>query len=112
MAKRLILLLALAALICTSGAEAVTPGKGKKGRKVLRYSYYAQFLQNDKLRIYEEYGYPVHRLREYGYGRILEHWKYYDLGLEFVFDDNSVLVDTNRFPPENRRERIELLPRY
>jgi hypothetical protein len=112
MAKRLILLVALAALVCTSAAQAVTPGRGSKGRKMLRYSYYAQYLQNDKLRIYEEYGYSMHRLRVYGYGRILEHWKYYDLGLEFVFDEDSNLVETNHFAPENRRERFEVFPGY
>lgn len=112
MLKRILLLLALAALVSASAAEAVTPGKGMKGRKVLRYSYYAQFLQNDKLRIYEEYGYPAHRLREYGYGRIVERWRYLDLGVEFVFDESSVLVETNTFEPEHPRARFERFPGY
>ena len=112
MAKRIIILLALATLLGATATEAVTPGKGKKGRKYLRYTYYVENLRNDKLAVYEEYGYPVHRLREYGYGRIAERWTYYELGLEFVFDEDSVLLETKTFRPENRRERIERFPGY
>jgi hypothetical protein len=113
MANRIILLVALAGLLCASATVTATPRKTTpKSRKIMLYAYYSQFLQNDQLRIYEEYGYPVHRLREYAYGRILEHWKYYDAGLEFVFDENSALVETRQFPPENRRERMELFPGY
>lgn len=112
MAKRIIILLALATLLGATATEAVTPGKGMKGRKYLRHTYYVQNLRNDKLAVYEEYGYPVHRLREYGYGRVTEHWTYHELGLEFVFDDDSNLVETNAFRPENRRERFERFPGY
>jgi hypothetical protein len=112
MAKRIILIMALAALLGATATEAVTPGKGKKGRRYLRYSYYVENLQNDKLAVYEEYGYPVHRLREYGYGRIVERWTYYELGLEFTFDENSVLIGTRTFWPEDRRERFERFPGY
>ena len=49
MAKRIILLVALAALLGATATEAVTPGKGKKGRKYFRHSYYVANLQNDKL---------------------------------------------------------------
>jgi len=112
MAKRIILIMALAALLGATATEAVTPGKGKKGRKYLRNSYYVENLQNDKLAVYEEYGFPVHRLRDYGYGRITERWTYYELGLEFTFDESSDLVDTRTFRSENRRERFERFPGY
>jgi hypothetical protein len=110
MAKRIILLVALAALLGATATEAVTTGKGKKGRKYFRHSYYVANLQNDKLAVYEEYGYPIHRLREYAYGEITETWTYYADGVEFVFDDQSNLVKTRHFSPENRRERFEEFP--
>jgi hypothetical protein len=112
MAKRIILIMALAALLGATATEAVTLERGKKGRKYFRQSYYVQNLRNDKLAVYEEYGYPVHRLREYGYGRIVEHWTYYEFGLEFTFDESSNLVETKTFTPENRRERFERFPGY
>ena len=112
MLKRIILLTALAALLFASAAEAIVPGKGRQGRKLLRYSYYAQFLQNDKLGVYEEYGYPVHRLRVYGQGEVLEHWYYYADGIEFVFDQNSNIVKTCQFTPIDKRARFEEFPGY
>jgi len=112
MLKRIILLAALAALLFASAAEAIVPGKGKQGRKLLRYSYYAQFLQNDKLGVYEEYGYPVHRLRVYGYGEVLEHWIYYDQGVEFIFDEDSYVVQVKEFHPIDKRVRFEEFPSY
>ena len=111
MLRRLVILVALTALIATS-ADAVIVGRGKRGRKFFRYRLYAQKLQNDKRRIYNEYGFPIHRIREYAYGRIHEHWTYYEHGLEFVFDEESNLVETNTFWPEDRRERIEAFPGY
>lgn len=111
MYRRLVLLLTLVALL-TTASEAVTVGKGKRGRKFLRRQTYVQKLQNEKREIYNEYGFPVHRHREYAYGRIREHWTYNEHGLEFIFDEDSNLVKTNRFWPENRRERIEAFPGY
>lgn len=111
MVKRLVIVLTLTALLCTA-SEAVTIRRGKKGRKYLRRFSLVEKLQFDKLRIYEEYGYPVHRLRVYGFGEIREHWRYLEFGIEFVFDEDSRLVDTNRFSPENRRERFERHPGY
>jgi hypothetical protein len=110
MAKRIILLVALAALLGATATEAVTPGKGKKGRKYFRHSYYVANLQNDKLAVYEEFGYPIHRLREYAYGEITETWTYYADGVEFVFDRDSNLLRTRTFRPENKRERFEEFP--
>jgi hypothetical protein len=111
MFKRLILILTLVIFVSAS-LEAVTIRRGKKGRKYLRRLSLAGNLKNDKLRIYNDYGYPVHRLREYGYGRIREHWRYLELGLEFIFDEDSRLVKTNHFWPENRRARFERFPGY
>jgi len=112
MAKRIILIMALAALLGATATEAVTPGKGIKGRKYFRQSYYVANLQNDKLAVYEEYGYPTHRIREYAYGEITESWTYYAEGVKFLFDRDSNLIETNTFSPENRRERIERFPGY
>ena len=110
MAKRIILIMALAALLGATATEAVTPEKGKRGRKIFRQSYYVANLENDKLAVYEEYGYPTHRLREYAYGEITESWTYYADGVEFVFDQDSNLIRTEKFSPENRRERFERFP--
>jgi len=112
MAKRIILIMALAALLGATATEAVTPEKGKRGRKIFRQSYYVANLQNDKLAVYEEYGYPTHRLREYAYGEITESWTYYADGVEFVFDQDSNLIRTEKFSPENRRERFERFPGF
>jgi hypothetical protein len=111
MFRRLVLLLTLVALFSTA-AEAVIVGRGRRGRSYLRHVTYVQKLQNDKREIYNEYGFPVHRHREYAYGEIREFWTYYEHGLEFVFDEDSNLVETNKFWPENRRERIEAFPGY
>ncbi len=112
MAKRIILIAALAALLGATAVQALTIGEGKHGRRYFRYSYYISQLENDKLAVYEEYGFPVHRLRFYGYGEIKEHWYYYADGIEFVFDQNSMLIETRAIPPENRRERFERFPGY
>jgi hypothetical protein len=111
MFKRLVLLMALVALVCTT-ADAVTISRGKKGRKYVRRFSLVENLQNDKRDIYDKYGFPIHRHREYAYGRIHEYWTYYEHGLEFVFDEDSNLLETNRFWPENRRERFERFPGY
>jgi hypothetical protein len=112
MVKRIIILMALAALLGATAAEAVTAGKGKRGRNLTRSTYYATQLRNDKLAVYEEHGYPVHRLRERCAGRVVERWTYYELGLEFTFDESSTIVATRSFSPEDRRERIERFPEY
>ncbi len=111
MLKRLVLLVALVALFATS-TEATSVLRGKRSRKYARRLALVDKLEKDQLRIYKEYGFPVHRLRVYSYGRIREHWTYYEHGREFVFDDESNLVKTNRFWPENRRERFERFPGY
>jgi len=111
MVRRLILVITLVALLCTA-SEAVTIRRGKRGRKYLRRLSLVDNLRNDKLLIYNEYGYPFHRVRVRGYGTVKEHWRYLELGLEFVFDESSNLVETNHFWPENRRERFDRYPGY
>ena len=115
MVKRVFLLL-LTILFLSSKLNAyVLQGRlfvGRRSRRYYRHALLAKRLQNDKLTIFKEYGYPVHRYRVYAYGRIEEHWKYLDRGIEFVFDQNSNLVKTKHFWPENRRERFERFPGY
>jgi hypothetical protein len=111
MARRIILLVALAALLGTTVTEAVTLNS-RKGRKQFRYTYYTEQLQNDKLAVYDEYGFCMHRIRVYAYGEIHEHWTYYGDGVEFVFDQNDMLIRTRTFPPDDRRERFERFPGY
>ncbi len=107
MIKRLVLLLTVASFL-SSTAVADGPGVcGKKRRKRIRRSYLVKNLENDKLKVYQEYGYSIHRLRVRGYGRVQEHWKYYKIGKEFIFDEESNLVNVIRFRPENKRERFE-----
>jgi len=115
--KRRISILLIASLLFSSGinASAFRTGiyyRGIRGRRYLRRTVYVQRIKNDKLRIYKEYGFPIHRYRVYAYGRIVEHWKYLEKGVEFIFDENSKLLETRHFWPENRRERIEKFPRY
>ncbi len=105
MVRRVFFGLALIALL-TSTSEAITI-RGTRGRRLLRYHNLVNKWENDKLDIYQKHGFPIHRYRVYGYGRVREHWKYLELGIEFVFDDKSRLVDTHRFCPEDRRERFK-----
>ncbi|MBN1164202.1 MAG: hypothetical protein JXB45_06465 [Candidatus Krumholzibacteriota bacterium] len=106
MFKRLTLAACVLVLLAAS-VEATSVYRGKRGRRYARNAYLISQFQSDKLRVYEEYGFPVHRLRVKGYGRITEHWKYYELGKEFVFDENSRLVKVNTFWPEDRRARFK-----
>lgn len=110
MIKRIVLLLTLEALLVATAAEAVVPGKGKRGRNLERAMYYSTQLENDKLSVYGQYGYPVHRIRERFAGKVTERWSYYESGVEFTFDENSRIVKTRNFSPENRRARIERFP--
>ena len=105
MIRRLTLALVLIAIAAT--AVEATGYRGKRGRRLCRQTYLVQQWKADKLRIYNEYGYPVHRLRVRGYGEVREHWTYYEFGKEFVFDEEHRLVDMKTFPPEDRRARIE-----
>jgi hypothetical protein len=106
MTKRIIISLFLLTFL-VSAANATVIIRGTRGRRLLRHQYLVKQWENDKLRIYNKYGFPIHRLRVRGYGRVREHWKYYEEGLEFIFDEESNLVETNRFWPEDRRERFK-----
>ncbi len=110
MIKRLVLLATLAAFLGATAAEAVVPGKGKKGRSLERATYYRTCIVNDKLSTYEQYGHPTHRIRERFAGRVTERWTYYDYGVEFTFDENSRIVEKREFRPEDRRAKIERFP--
>jgi len=105
MVKRLVFSLAVIALLASSSEATII--QGTRGRRLFRHQYLAQSWKNDKLDVYREYGFPIHRFRVYGYGRVREHWKYNQLGKEFVFDDKSRLVKTRHFWPEDRRERFK-----
>jgi hypothetical protein len=105
MFRRLTLALIVIALAAT--AVEATGYRGKSGRALCRHTYLVQQWKADKLRIYNEYGYPIHRLRVRAYGEVLEHWTYYEYGREFIFDSEQRLVEVKKFQPENRRERIE-----
>ena len=111
MFKHIVFAAVILSLVATS-ANAVTFRIGKRNRRYFRHALLVQRLKNDKLSVYEKYGYPIHRFRVYAYGEITEHWKYYAKGIEFVFDANSNIIKTNRFWPENRRERIVKFPQY
>ena len=80
--------------------EGMKHWRGKKGRKYVRRMSLRQNLKGDKLVIYDTHGYTPHRLRFNAYGERTERWKYYSLGVEYVFDEESNLIDTRRFPPE------------
>lgn len=111
MIKRILLIITLVALLSAT-ADAVTVYRGKRGRRLLRHELLVEKWRNDKHLVYEEYGFPVHRLRVEEYGRIYEHWTYLEYGVEFVFDEDHNLVKTRKFWPEDRRERFERYPGY
>jgi len=74
--------------------------RGKKGRKYARRFSFRGNLTGDKLAVFDEYGYTPHRLGFNVAGQRLERWKYYGVGVEFVFK-GSDLVETRRFMPES-----------
>ncbi len=74
--------------------------RGEKGRKYVRRLSLRENLTNDKLAIYDAFGYTPHRLRFYAAGERTERWRYYSLGVEYWFDDEGILVETHQFPPE------------
>jgi hypothetical protein len=76
---------------------------GKRHRKNLRHLLLAGNLKADKKRIYDKYGYTPHRLRYSMAGRRTERWKYLEIGLEFVFDENSKLIEKRTIYREDRR---------
>jgi hypothetical protein len=105
MLRRLALAILLAALVAGSAEASIY--RGKRGRRYYRRQGLILYLHSDALRVYERYGYPVHRIRVRGIDETLEHWTYYEAGIEFVFDEDQKIVRTRKFFPENRRERFE-----
>jgi hypothetical protein len=105
MIKRLTLVILLAAVVVSSAEGSIY--RGKRGRRNCKRTNLVLKFRNDKLKVYNEYGFPIHRIRVRGYGRVLEHWTYYEAGKEFIFDQDHKLVKVNRFWPEDRRARIE-----
>ena len=81
-------------------SESPSAVRGKRGRKYARRFSLRQNLISDKARIFDEYGYTPHRLRINFAGKRTERWKYYSLGVEFLFDVDSNLIATRDFPPE------------
>ena len=74
--------------------------RGKRGRKYARRFSLVKNLKNDKLRIYKEHGYTPQRLGYKFAGKRTERWKYYSLGVEYLFDQEGHLIETRHFPPE------------
>ncbi len=111
MVKRLTVIIALLSIISTTVLSASLtvryPVRGTRGRRLMRHQLLIESFRNDKLRIYKKYGFPRHRIRVRKFDSVTEHWKYYKHGVEFVFDEEGELVETDRFWPENRRERFQ-----
>jgi hypothetical protein len=74
--------------------------RGKQGRKYARRFSFRDNLTGDKLAILDAFGYTPHRLGYNSGSQRTERWKYYAEGVEFVFDENSNLIETVYFPPE------------
>jgi hypothetical protein len=104
MLKRLTLAVLLLALVAVSADASIY--RGKRGRRFCRRQGLLLYLESDALKVYEKHGYPIHRIRVRGYGKIHEHWTYYEAGREFVFDEDQKLVRVRKFFPEHKRERM------
>jgi len=105
MLKRLTLVLLLTALVAGSADASIY--RGKRERVYCRRQGLILYLHSDMLKIYEQYGYPIHRLRIRGIDETQERWTYYEAGREFYFDEDQRLVRTHKFFPEDKRARIE-----
>ena len=105
MLKKLALVVLLVALVAGSADASIY--RGKRGRRYCRRQGLVLYLHSDALKIYEQYGYPIHRLRIRGIDSTQERWTYYEAGREFYFDEDQRLVRTKKFFPEDKRERIE-----
>jgi hypothetical protein len=78
---------------------------GKRARKNLRHLLLAGNLKGDKKCVFDQYGYTPHRLRFSHAGQKTERWRYYEQGLEFVFDESDKLVEWRQIQKEDRRIR-------
>ncbi|MFO7915151.1 MAG: hypothetical protein R6U43_05615, partial [Candidatus Krumholzibacteriales bacterium] len=61
MMKRILITLFLITLLASSSQAVVI--RGARGRNLLRYQYLVSQWENDKLRVYNEHGFPIHRYR-------------------------------------------------
>jgi hypothetical protein len=104
MLKRLALVVLLVALV--AGTADASIYRGKRGRVYCRKQGLVLYLHSDALKIYEEFGYPIHRLRIRGIDSTEERWTYYEAGRTFYFNEDQKLVRTEKFFPEYKRERI------
>ncbi|MCK4550010.1 MAG: hypothetical protein KAU49_07560 [Candidatus Krumholzibacteria bacterium] len=105
MLRRLALVVLLVALVAGSADASIY--RGRRRRKYCRKQGLVLYMHSDALKIYEKYGYPVHRLRIRGIDSTQERWIYYEAGREFYFDEDQKLVRTKKFFSENKRARIE-----
>ena len=105
MLRRLALVVLLIALVAGSADASIY--RGKRGRKYCRRQGLMLYLHSDALKIYEQYGYPIHRLRIRGIDSTQERWTYFEAGREFYFNEDQKLVRTKKFYPEYKRARME-----
>jgi hypothetical protein len=104
MLKRLTLVVLLVALVAGSADASIY--RGKRGRRYCRRQGLILYLHSDALKVYEEYGYPVHRLRIREIDSTVERWTYHKAGRQFFFDENQKIIRVKKFFPEDRRERM------
>jgi hypothetical protein len=79
----------------------------RRYRKNMRHLLLAEFLKGDKQKVYKKYGFTPHRLRYSMAGVSTERWKYFDEGLEFIFDADDNLIEKRDIPVEHRRAGIK-----
>jgi hypothetical protein len=104
MLRRLTLTFLLVVLV--AGSVDASIYRGRRGRRYCRRQGLVLYLHSDALKIYEQYGYPIHRIRVRGIDETLEHWTFYEAGREFIFNEDQKLVRTRKFFPEDKRERM------
>ena len=80
---------------------------GRRYRNNVRHLLLAEFLKGDKKKVFDEYGFTPHRLRYSAAGVRTERWKYFEQGLEFVFDADSNLIEKKEIRIEKRRAGIQ-----
>ncbi|HEX6792124.1 MAG TPA: hypothetical protein VF247_12500 [Candidatus Krumholzibacteria bacterium] len=77
---------------------------GTRERSNIRHFLFVKNLTGDKLAIYNEYGYTPYRLRLNEYGKVRERWTYYEIGKEFIFDQDGSLDEEHTVAVEHRRQ--------
>jgi len=95
-------------------ATVFIPVHGAKGRKQVRRALWLLLLGEDRLRVYEQEGFPRHRYRENYAGHTRELWNYPDSRTTYIFNESGNLIDTRIYsidlyqPPivETHRPRL------